>query len=434
MKYELSKYVRFLAYKDSLICMQMNKRLIFALEDVNSNLLLNNLNNINLIREVKPHLFSALIKLGVIKDANENEFDEIKNANFKEIFDKKLRLTIIPTLECNLSCWYCYETHIKGLISDETINSILIYIRRMINDFAIEEIELDWFGGEPLLHFYDVMVPTIEKVKYICQINNVRLSQVITTNGSLIDNEMVLKFNEIGLINFQITLDGKEEIHNKIRNDQLKTGTYKIIVDAVNMICENMKTANVLLRINYTSKSIGSINEIIEDFPIQNRNNIKVLFQQVWQLENKNKPLDLETYYNTFRKEGFQVEFNRFNNYNIACYADKYYQSVINFNGDVYKCTARDFADRSLRAGYLNKDGIIIWDSESHKKRFRASTIENKFCRNCEYVPLCYGPCSQKQLELEKMDSESFKRICYKKGLETSVERAMIEFYETTFK
>jgi len=110
------------------------------------------------------------------------------------------------------------------------------------------------------------------------------------------------------------------------------------------------------------------------------------------------------------------------------------YQSVINYNGDVFKCTARDFADRINRVGYLSNDGIIYWDSNLHKLRFNKSSIENEFCSECKFVPLCFGSCSQKRIELDSMDKQSFDRICYKDGLLISVEREMIDFYERTFR
>lgn len=434
MRYKLSKYVHFLPYEDSLICMQTSRKVIFALESDNSKLLLSSLDNPVIIKDINPYLFSALKKLGVIVNQIDEEFDEIKEINNKEIYAKKYRLTIIPTLDCNLNCWYCYETHVKSLMCDNTLASILRFIERIFNNEDIKDLELDWFGGEPLLCFKEIILPFTKRVIEVCQLHNIKLTQVITTNGSLVSKEMVNDFREIGLNNFQITLDGKEDIHNKIRKDYNNNGTFNLIINAINMICEIVPNAVVLLRINYTNKSIRTIKEIIKEFPARNRSKIKVLFQQVWQMENKNKPVDLDTYYEIFRKEGFKVEQNRFNEARIACYADKMYQSVINFNGDVFKCTARDFADRTNRVGYLNNDGIIYWDSNLHKLRFHKSAIENEFCSECKFVPLCFGPCSQKRIELDSMDKQSFDRICYKDGLLISVEREMIEFYERTFR
>jgi uncharacterized protein len=413
--------------------MQISRKTIFALECDNSKLLLSNIDNPDIIEGKNPYLFSALKKLGVFVNQIDEEFAEIKKINNKEIYSKKYRLTLIPTLECNLNCWYCYETHIKSSISDVILNSILKFIESLFTIDEIEELELDWFGGEPLMRFNDIIFPFTQSILKICQLHNIKLTQVITTNGSLVNTEMVNSFREIGLNNFQITLDGKRNIHNKIRKDCNNNGTFDLIINAVNLICEIVPNAEVLLRINYTNKSILTIHEIVKDFPIPNRSKIKLLFQQVWQLENKNEPVNLDAYYELFRKEGFKVERNRFNEARIACYADKLYQSVINYNGDVFKCTARDFADRTNRNGYLNNDGIILWDSNLHKMRFQKSSIENEFCSECKFVPLCFGPCSQKRIELSNMDKQSFDRICHKAGLLISVEREMIEFYERTF-
>lgn len=80
-----------------------------------------------------------------------------------------------------------------------------------------------------------------------------------------------------------------------------------------------------------------------------------------------------------------------------SCYADKLNQVTINYNGDVFKCTARDFKP-SLREGYLDDDGKIIWN-ENFQKRMFDSRFSNTFCQSCKILPLCNGGCSQHRLE-----------------------------------
>lgn len=114
-----------------------------------------------------------------------------------------------------------------------------------------------------------------------------------------------------------------------------------------------------------------------------------------------------------------------------ACYADRYHQAVINYDGSVFKCTARDFAKTNERDGILMNDGRIDWDEKKFNKRLGKTTIENKYCNNCKYLPLCFGPCSQKQLELT--DMKDFKTICYKGGMKTGLNRLYRDFYDETF-
>jgi len=371
--------------------------------------------------------------LGIFVNNDLNELNFIKIENKKKVYDKKYRLTIIPTLDCNFNCWYCYETHNKEVMSSSTIESIIKHVEYMIKKERINGLELDWFGGEPLLHFYDIILPVSKRIKNIFTNKQLEFTHVITTNGYLIDKKMAMEFDKVNLKNFQITLDGNETLHNKVRKTKDGRGSYNEIVNAVNTICTVVTNPDVMLRINYTNQNLKTINEIIKDFPVENRKYIKVFFQQVWQLENKNKPVNIESILKLFKDAGFRIEFSRFNRDTVACYADKYYQAVINYNGYVYKCTARDFDDTKHSDGFLNKEGVIEWIPEKFYKRLGSSTFENEFCENCKLLPLCYGPCSQKLLELTDNSPEQFKRICYEGGVKIGLERLFIEFYEKHF-
>ena len=67
------------------------------------------------------------------------------------------------------------------------------------------------------------------------------------------------------------------------------------------------------------------------------------------------------------------------------CYADRANSVIVNYNGDVYKCTACDFA-KTKREGKLNEDGTIH------------ALYSNKTCQECIIFPIC-DVCSQKRLE-----------------------------------
>ena len=60
-----------------------------------------------------------------------------------------MRLTLVPTIACNLRCPYCFEkSKPKGVISNETCDKIIDFIKR---DKRNPCLDLNWFGGEPLL-------------------------------------------------------------------------------------------------------------------------------------------------------------------------------------------------------------------------------------------------------------------------------------------
>ena len=101
---------------------------------------------------VHPDLYKEFIYKGFIIDDNidEKEF-AIKRINKKLDSPEVFKLTINPTLDCNLRCWYCYETLIpNSLISLNIMEGIKRFLLKIITNQELKSLELSFFGGEPL--------------------------------------------------------------------------------------------------------------------------------------------------------------------------------------------------------------------------------------------------------------------------------------------
>ncbi len=115
------------------------------------------------------------------------------------------------------------------------------------------------------------------------------------------------------------------------------------------------------VRINCTCENINDIHNITESFanlPKEQRSLLSFDFQTVWQEGNKS---DISDRPNSHRqgicKQGLNAAKSSFREF---CYADRRNSCVINYNGDLYKCTAIDFANTE-RDGYISEDGSLIW-------------------------------------------------------------------------
>ena len=122
-----------------------------------------------------------------------------------------------------------------------------------------------------------------------------------------------------------------------------------------------------------------------------------VKFEHVWQDGknlSKSKPL-MQKIRNNFEAAGFDVGSDDVHFHHV-CYADSPRHAVINYNGDVFKCTARDFATES-REGRLNNEGRIEWNEKFFQRM--AIKYSNEACRNCVILPICNGSCTQNKIE-----------------------------------
>ena len=99
-----------------------------------------------------------------------------------------------------------------------------------------------------------------------------------------------------------------------------------------------------------------------------------------------------------FRKEAFRVScyYNHVNSFRYPCYGDKNNECVVNYNGDVYKCTARDFTEAN-RYGVLSNEGTVIADNS--KSNTCVSKYDKAFCHTCRIFPVCGACCTQRVRE-----------------------------------
>ncbi|SFN24683.1 radical SAM additional 4Fe4S-binding SPASM domain-containing protein [Chryseobacterium oleae] len=351
---------------------------------------------------VHENFYDILVKNGFVIDNEVDELAEIKRiSNETDDNDEVFELHINPTMNCNFKCWYCYETHIKdSKMNDTTIQSTVALVDKIIEgNPKLKNFKLYWFGGEPLLYFYKTVVPLFEAIYPKIEKRGIEFFSSFTTNGLLIEQKLLDICKKFGVSNFQITLDGHRERHNKVRFVSEKRGSYDEIVNNIKLGLKN--GIHMSVRINISEETLYELRNIIHDFIDIEENEKRFLsfsFFEVWQ-EEKDLTVDISDIVDEFRNMGFLCNYKgeQIASIRNSCYADKKNQAIINYNGDVYKCTARDFATGS-REGVLNDDGTIEWN-DKFQKRIYDTKFQNKPCLECKILPLCNGGCSQHRLE-----------------------------------
>lgn len=359
-------------------------------------------NKLHDLTKYHENLYDILVDKGIIVNSSVDELQLVKELRTNIDFNQDtFNLTINPTMNCNFKCWYCYENHIKNSrLDDINLKKIQSFINNLVKNKNLKYFNLSWFGGEPLLYYNKNVLPIIKYTYNKCLENNISFICFFTTNGYLINDSMIQDFKKYGVKGFQITLDGNEKEHNKIRYVSKNKGSYTEIINNIFKLCKN--NFHVSLRINYTKDKLNTVKDIYNDLLALEklyRKNIKVDFQRVWQtedtLESREKVINLM---NLFSTEGFRVSsvISNVDNVRNSCYADKSNQATINYDGNVFKCTARNF-DKKNKEGILTEDGKIKWNKKYYDRL--NSKFKNKPCLTCRLLPICNGGCSQQALE-----------------------------------
>lgn len=401
--YKLSDYNYFLEHEGRMIYFNGMSGASFTMsmnEHKKVTPLLNDL--LSFEKEFKS-VFERFIKWGFIIPKEINEIDKLRFNNKVAVFsDKFYRLIMNPTTDCVFNCWYCdqHSQH-KGGMTEDVKNRILKHIEYMVNVDKITGLHLDWFGGEPLIYFNEVMMPISRYGIKIAEKNNIPFINQITTNGYLIDEDMVKKMKDIKLHAFQITIDGDEKRHDKIRNAEGKP-SFQIIMRNINLILENIPEALITLRLNYDDSTfkVSDFDNVFTLITKQYRNRVFPNFQRVWQTVKKQDNrcegcanAELTALNNMVINLGYKAipTSNYHIGRSIKCYGDRLYNTVIDYDGKVYKCTART----QKEAGKLNDDGVIIWDHATLTRLYAKPPFENKKCLACKHLPICLATCTQ---------------------------------------
>ncbi len=128
-----------------------------------------------------------------------DDFDELSFAEMSrhfEQYDRTLYHVIInPTLDCNLSCWYCYEKRKKGSkMKGDVIEGIKKMICHHYECMPFKCLKLSFFGGEPFVQ-YNVIRELIDFSKSFCDKKEIALLLDFTTNGTLITNSEIENYH-----------------------------------------------------------------------------------------------------------------------------------------------------------------------------------------------------------------------------------------------
>lgn len=165
--------------------------------------------------------------------------------------------------DCNMRCEYCfasqgdYQTG-RQLMSLETACQAVDFLIR--NSGEIKNVEIDFFGGEPLLNF-SVVKKTVEYARSIQEQSCKNFYFTITTNGMLLDDEKIRFINEY-MDNVVISIDGRKKVHNAIRYDRAGNGTYDRIVPKAQKLVKGRNGKSYFIRGTYTARNLDFSNDV----------------------------------------------------------------------------------------------------------------------------------------------------------------------------
>lgn len=364
-----------------------------------------------------------LYRLGQLfsKDEYEKFNDQMKDSPIKS-------MCLNVAHDCNLRCEYCFAA--KGDFGRGRMLMPLEVGKKAI-DFLIansgnrHNLELDFFGGEPLMNF-DVVKKVIEYARKQEKEYNKNFRFTITTNGLLLDDDKINFINQ-EMSNVVLSLDGRKRVNDKLRVTPNQKGCYDLIVPKYQKLVQGRKDKDYYVRGTFTKHNLDFANDVFEmynlgfdqlsiepvvsdpklDYSIK-REDLERVFQEYENLANK---------IISHKKSGKHINFFHFMidleqgpcaiKRLRGCGCGNEYIAVTP-DGDIFPCHQFVGDDKW-------KMGNIMNDSLDHKMKnsFAESNIYQKDdCKNCWAKFYCSGGCNANNWQYEGSILRPHKIAC----------------------
>ena len=224
---------------------------------------------VNSLRERYPEteVEEALDEVQMLVD-NEELFTKDTYENY--IMDFKKRPTVVKALclhiahDCNLACQYCFaeegEYHgRRALMTFEVGKKALDFL--IANSGNRRNLEVDFFGGEPLMN-WQVVKQLVEYGRSQEEAHNKKFRFTLTTNGVLLNDE-IMEFCNREMGNVVLSIDGRKEVHDKMRPFRKGAGSYDLIVPKFQQFAESRHQDKYYVRGTFTHYNLDFSEDVL---------------------------------------------------------------------------------------------------------------------------------------------------------------------------
>ncbi|MDK2787063.1 MAG: uncharacterized protein PWP07_288 [Epulopiscium sp.] len=330
--------------------------------------------------------------------------------------------------DCNLKCKYCFagEGEYRGqrsLMSAE--------VGKKAIDFLIQasgnrrNLEIDFFGGEPLMNF-EVVKEIVDYARSIEGEHNKNFRFTITTNGVLLDDDIQAYINE-HMHNVVLSIDGRKEVHDRMRYTINHKGSYDLVVPKFKKIADSRNQTNYYVRGTFTRENLDFAKDVLHladiGFKQVSVEPVVAPKEMSYALREEDLPMLYEQYEELAKelvkrkKEGQGFNFFHFMidlsqgpcvaKRLAGCGSGSEYLAVTP-EGDLYPC--HQFVGlEEFKMGTVF-DGI---QNQPMQKQFQACNVYAKDeCKNCWAKFYCSGGCAANAYQFHRDLRKPYKIGC----------------------
>ena len=358
---------------------------------------------------------------------------------------KETRQTVVKALclhiahDCNLACKYCFaeegEYHgRRELMSFEVGKKALDFL--VANSGNRVNLEVDFFGGEPLMN-WDVVKQLVEYGRSLEEPNNKKFRFTLTTNGVLLNDEIMEYLNK-EMSNVVLSLDGRKEVNDRMRPFTTGKGSYDLIVPKFQKLADSRNQTNYYVRGTFTRDNLDFSEDVkhFADLGFKQMSIEPVVGpeEDPYSIREEDLPKIMEEYdklaleYIKRKKEGngfnffhFMIDLNQgpcVYKRLSGCGSGTEYLAVTPW-GDFYPCHQfvgnEDFLMGNVNDGIVRNDIVEAFGD--------CNVYSKEKCKNCFSKFYCSGGCAANSYNFHGTINDAYDIGCemQKKRVECSI-------------
>lgn len=370
-----------------------------------------------LIPQLPKAMVDKLFDKGFIVSVEVNELSYLKQKSFAARVneDHGLVLTILPTLECNFRCVYCFEDVLQHkndrVMTAETQDNLVKFVTEKLSQGIKGALYVKWFGGEPLLAL-DTMLSVSEKLKVVAkQFGNQYISAMLS-NGYLLDRLTKQRIDDLSIFAIQVCLDGPEEIHNKRRPHRGGGNSFQTIIENLRHLTNIVE--RIYIRINTDKTNAASIPFLLKF--LKGQGLLECCKYDIGYIDTETgrytlgqtcsallKEADIRSIYKSISQGLHALNLENIERaeypklLKFACDAQIKEAFIIDPTGNVFRCL--NDATIPSRAMFNLNSGHEI-NSKRGERFLTLDPYNIEECCACAYLPICHGGCPAKLIDL----------------------------------
>lgn len=338
-------------------------------------------------------MFKKIKKYGELAIVEKYRENLIQNPKLRNLFWE-------TTLSCNAKCKHCGSSAENKIYENElTTEEIKKVFRDVADRYDTKQIMLNITGGEPLIR-----KDLFEVMKYA---KSLGFNWGMTTNGMLMNEEMIEKTKDAGMSTISVSIDGLEDTHDDFRG---VLGSYKLIMKNMKLLkkANFLKIAQITTVVN--KKNINQLEDLydvmlnelqVDSWRVVNidpigrankhsdlfldKDDFKYLFEFINKKRKENK---IDVTYGCSHFTGINYE-NELRGHYFMCMTGLDVASIL-YNGDIFVCPNVERRPEFIQ-GNVRKDNFVdVWENGFKIFRDKNRTSSDK-CKNCEDYEFCLG-------------------------------------------